>query len=159
VSDGSTIGILPISRKVACALEAVLDIAYHGGAEPVRTRDVSERQGIPARYLEQVMQRLVRAGILRGVRGPRGGYLLARERRRIAVGEIVQVVRALDGGAENEKAEQRSALATGVLDPLWTEVQNEMVQHLGGVSIEELCQRAGRVGVQSAAQKPIDFTI
>src|SRR5918999_3064926 len=70
------------SKKLVLALEAVTDIAYHGGVEPVQSQDIARRLNLPRRYLEQVMQQLVRAGILRGVRGPRGGYRLARERRR-----------------------------------------------------------------------------
>ena len=80
--------MLRISKKMMFALEAIVDIAIYGGLSPVQARDVTARQGIPKRYLEQVMQRLVRASILRGVRGPRGGYRLARERRRITVGGL-----------------------------------------------------------------------
>ena len=54
------------------AIEAVLDIAYHAGSEPVQSRDITRRQDIPRRYLEQALQHLVRRGILIGVRGPRG---------------------------------------------------------------------------------------
>ena len=84
------------SKKLALALEAVVDIAFHGGSEPVQSQDIARRLGLPRRYLEQVMQQLVRAGVLKGVRGPRGGYRLARERRRISVGEVVRVVQGLE---------------------------------------------------------------
>ena len=78
-----------LSRKTLLALEAVIDIAYNARPEPVQAKEITARQGVPQRYLEQVMQQLVRAGILKGVRGPRGGYRLARERRRISVGQLV----------------------------------------------------------------------
>src|SRR5450631_330715 len=80
-----------LSRKTMLALEAVIDIAYNARPEPVQAKEITARQGVPQRYLEQVMQQLVRAGILKGVRGPRGGYRLARERRRISVGDVVRV--------------------------------------------------------------------
>ena len=70
--------MLRLSKKSVLALEAVLDVAYNARTSPVQSREITERQGIPHRYLEQVMQRLVRVGILRGVRGPRGGYMMAR---------------------------------------------------------------------------------
>ena len=73
--------MLRLSKKMMFAIEAVLDIAYHSSAEPVQSRDITRRQGIPRRYLEQALQHLVRNGLLIGVRGPRGGYRLARERR------------------------------------------------------------------------------
>ncbi len=85
--------MLRLSRKTLFAIEAVLDIAYHAGAQPVQSREITRRQGIPRRYLEQALQNLVRGGVLVGVRGPRGGYRLARERRRISVGEIIRAVR------------------------------------------------------------------
>ena len=78
--------MIRLSKKALLALEAVVDIAYNARPEPVQSKELTQRQGIPQRYLEQVMQQLVRAGILRGVRGPRGGYRLARERRRITAG-------------------------------------------------------------------------
>jgi Rrf2 family protein len=71
--------MLRISKKLMFAIEAVLDIAYNAGSEPVQSGEITRRQGIPKRYLEQVLQQLVRAGVLAGVRGPRGGYRLARE--------------------------------------------------------------------------------
>ena len=85
-----------LSKKLLFAIEAVVDIAYHAGDQPVQSSVITERQGIPRRYLEQVLQQLVRAGILSGVRGPRGGYRLARERRLISLGDVVRVVRAME---------------------------------------------------------------
>ena len=90
--------MISLSRKSLLALEAVLDVALHARPDPVQAREITARQGVPQRYLEQVMQALVRAGILRGVRGPRGGYRLARERRRISVREIFEVIEEIDGG-------------------------------------------------------------
>ncbi|MEO0764104.1 MAG: Rrf2 family transcriptional regulator, partial [Pseudomonadota bacterium] len=84
--------MLRLSRKTMLALEAVLDVAYNARPDPVQSKDITRRQGIPNRYLEHVMQSFVHHGILKGVRGPKGGYILARERRRITVGDIVRVV-------------------------------------------------------------------
>src|SRR5260370_19817292 len=89
-----------LSKKTMFAIEAVLDVAFHVGEHPVRSGDITERQRIPKRYLEQVLQHLVRAGILSGKRGPRGGYRLGREQRRITLGEVVRVVRKLEAETE-----------------------------------------------------------
>src|SRR5690349_24977195 len=88
--------MLRLSKKLLFAIEAVLDIAYNAGTLPVQSSEITRRQGIPRRYLEQVLQQLVRAGVLSGVRRPRGGYRLARELRRISVRDIVRVVRSLE---------------------------------------------------------------
>ena len=98
------------SKKLVLALTAVTDIAYHGGAEPVQSQDIARRLSLPRRYLEQVMQQLVRAGILRGVRGPRGGYRLARERRRVSVGDVVRVVRGIEDTPVQEELAASSEL-------------------------------------------------
>ncbi len=145
-----------MSKKLLYAIEAVLDIAYNAGSMPVQSKDITERQGIPRRYLEQVLQQLVRAGILSGVRGPRGGYLLARERRRITVAEITRVV-AL---AETEDAtEPPSDLGGKVVWPMWTGFENEMMARLETVTIEDLCLRANTEGVHSEAAERLDFII
>jgi Rrf2 family protein len=105
------------------------------------------------------MQQMVRAGILRGVRGPRGGYRLARERRRIAVADIVTVVRGLDGQMADEDERATSALGEAVVQPFWDEIEAALMDRLNSVTIEVLCRRAERTGVPSEAQKGVDFVI
>ncbi len=150
--------MLRISKKMMFALEAVVDIAVHGGPDPVQAREITARQGIPQRYLEQVMQRLVRAGILRGVRGPRGGYRLARERRRITVGEIARVVYTLeaDDGPDHPST---SEIGQKVVAPLWRTVQDETMSRLDAITLEDLYQRALACSVAAAKSEPMDFTI
>ncbi len=151
--------MLGLSKKMVFALEAVLDIAYNAGAERVRSKEITGRQGIPQRYIEQVMQRLVRAGILKGVRGPRGGYRLARERRRVTVGEIARIVYALEDRQDPGARENGSALGRTVVGPLWRELQDEQMARLDAITIEELCKRAHSSGVPSALRDHLDFTI
>ena len=141
------------------AIEAVLDIAYHAGGEPVQSREITRRQGIPKRYLEQTLQQLVRAGLLTGVRGPRGGYRLARERRRISVGEVVRVVRSLEAGEETPEDMPTSPLGLQVIHPMWTDLQDEIMKRLDGITIDELCMNAHRVGILSEVAQKMDFTI
>src|SRR5579871_3373757 len=139
--------MLKLSRKTLLALEAVIDIAFNARPEPVQAKEITARQGVPQRYLEQVMQQLVRAGVLAGVRGPRGGYRLARERRRISLGDIVRVVRALDGGEDPLEVDEGAELGKRVVRPLWQELQDEVMQRLDSITVEDLCLRAHRVGV------------
>jgi Rrf2 family protein len=145
-------------KKIALAVEAVVDIAFHGAADPVQSQDIARRLGLPRRYLEQVMQQLVRAGILKGVRGPRGGYRLARERRRITVGEIVRVLAGEDAGVSEPPA-SASALGREVMAPLWRSVEQEAMQRLDSVTIEDLCAEAERRGIESESRPHVDFVI
>jgi Rrf2 family transcriptional regulator, iron-sulfur cluster assembly transcription factor len=151
--------MLRLTKKLLFAIEAVLDIAYNVGTLPVQSSEITRRQGIPRRYLEQVLQQLVRDGVLTGVRGPRGGYRLARERRRITVGEIVRVVRSLESGEDPIEGEGGSDLGHKVVRPLWLELQEELMQRLDKVSIEELCTRAHKAGVAGEFAARFDYTI
>ena len=141
------------------AIEAVLDIAYHAGGEPVQSREITRRQGIPRRYLEQTLQQLVRSGVLTGVRGPRGGYRLARERRRISVGEIVRVVRALEAAEEIEDESPGSELGKEVIRPMWLDLQEDIMKRLDSISIDELCMKAYQGGIASEVAEKRDFAI
>lgn len=147
------------SKKMLFAIEAVLDIAYHAGGEPVQSREITRRQGIPRRYLEQTLQQLVRAGILVGVRGPRGGYRLARERRRISVGEIVRVVRAMEIVEDPYADVPASDLGKNVIRPMWGELTEEIMSRLDSISVDDLCMRAYKTGIVSEATQKLDFII
>ena len=148
--------MLKLSNKLFFAVEAVVDIAFNAGGQPVQSRDITQRQNIPQRYLEQVLQQLVRAGVLTGVRGPRGGYILARERRRITVGEITRVISSLD---EDDGSAPASDLGSRVMEPMWQEMQEKFIKELDQVSIEDLCLKANEENIESEARKRLDFTI
>jgi Rrf2 family protein len=150
--------MLRLSRKTLLALEAVIDIAFNARPEPVQAKEITARQGVPQRYLEQVMQQLVRAGILKGVRGPRGGYRLARERRRISVGDVVRVAESIED-AEEEKIRPRSDLGLRIVAPLIQTLQDDVMSRLDSVTIEDLCQRARSQGVDADQAAGADFTI
>ncbi len=151
--------MLQLSKKLLFAIEAVVDIAYHAGAGPVRSSDISRRQGIPRRYLEQVLQRLVHRGILAGQRGPRGGYRLARERRRIVLGEIVRIVHEVEGAKDPVEEAMGSELGIKVVRPIWQDMQDDMMKRLDGLTVEELCNRARESDIARASAKIPDFSI
>ncbi|MEJ0010742.1 MAG: Rrf2 family transcriptional regulator [Alphaproteobacteria bacterium] len=97
------------SKKLFYAVEAVLFIAYNGKTGPIAGSEVAAQQGLPARYLEPLMQKLVKAGILKGVRGPQGGYILGRERRRISVeGHLRRAARGARAAAVAYRARAKS---------------------------------------------------
>jgi Rrf2 family transcriptional regulator, iron-sulfur cluster assembly transcription factor len=151
--------MLRLSKKMLFAIEAVVDIAYHAGSQPVQSRDITRRQGIPRRYLEQALQQLVRASLLTGVRGPRGGYNLARERRRISVGDIVRVMRNMEQAGDALEEDIGSELTQTVIRPLWQEIQTDMMSRLDEISIDYLCQQAQDNDVVSEGRQSLDFTI
>src|SRR5437899_846301 len=79
-----------LPRKGVLAVTAVIDIAVNARGRPVAAKSLATRHRLPPRHLEPVLQALVRHGILKGIRGPRGGYELAREQRSITVDDILR---------------------------------------------------------------------
>lgn len=102
---------------------------------------------------------MVRADVLKGVRGPRGGYRLARERRNISVADIVRVVQGMDGGLDPLTDPAGSELGHAVLRPLWQELEDEALKRLEKTSVEDLCKRAESAGIESAHRGDFDFMI
>jgi Rrf2 family transcriptional regulator, iron-sulfur cluster assembly transcription factor len=151
--------MIRLTKKLLFAIEAVLDIAYNGGAVPVRSSEITARQGIPRRYLEPVLQELVRDGILVGIRGPSGGYRLARERRRVSLGDIVRSVRELETGDNPIDDPAGSALSHKVVRPLWRELEDEAMDRLDRLTLDELCGRAHTAGIAGRVVQGGDFDI
>ncbi|MCW5745447.1 MAG: Rrf2 family transcriptional regulator [Alphaproteobacteria bacterium] len=148
-----------LSKKTMFAIEAVLDIAMNAGEQPVRGGDITRRQNIPKRYLEQVLQRLVHEGILAGKRGPRGGYTLGRERRRISLGDIIRVVRQLEADTEPADESVGSPLAHTVVWPTWNRLRDEMMARMDAITVEDMVREAREHGVQSEAAQRLEFHI
>lgn len=148
-----------LSRKTHYALEAVLDVAYNARPDPVQSRDITARLGIPQRYLEQVLQQLVHAGVLKGVRGPRGGYTLARERRRITVGQVVRIVDGLERDEESAEEQATSQLGAQVVRPLLAEIEADVMARLDTVTMETLCTECTRLALPRAGQAAPDYSI
>ena len=104
-----------LSRKGLLAIAAVIDVALHGRGRPVSAKALAARHALPARHLEPVLQALVRVGILKGIRGPRGGYELARERRRITADDILRAAGTIEDVGEPRNP--ASALLNSVVIP------------------------------------------
>jgi len=146
-----------LSKKSSLALEAVLDVAFNARPNPVQSKDITERQGIQSRYLEQVLQFLVKRRILKGVRGPKGGYTLARERRRLTLGDVLRVIEDLEN--EDDKMESISELGEKVIQPIWAEFHSEMLARLDQITFEDLCLRAEATSIKRAVDDSTDFSI
>ncbi|MBM3562327.1 MAG: Rrf2 family transcriptional regulator [Alphaproteobacteria bacterium] len=127
-----------LPRAARFALMATLDVALHARGRPVSSKQLAARHGLPPRRLETILQALVRAGILKSVRGPAGGYALARERRRLSVGEIVRVALRV----EEEAPDIAPPLLAAVLEPVIAEAEERALRRLDEVTLDELHARA-----------------
>jgi len=146
-----------LSRRSLLAIAAVTDIALHARPMPVSAKALAARHNLPPRYLEPVLQALVRQGILKGVRGPRGGYELARERRRITAGDVVRIAMAAQED-ESHSPLPESRLAEAVVAPLVMKGTEAFLAELDKVTVEDLCDRAQSEAVIEPTM-PVDFTI
>jgi Rrf2 family protein len=94
-----------LPRKGLLAIAAVIDVALQTQGRPISAKTLATRHGLPPRHLETVLQSLVRDGILKGIRGPRGGYQLARERAHVTLNDIMRAAGAVDGLEEGLDSE------------------------------------------------------
>ena len=140
--------MLRLTKKLLFGLEAVLDIAYNAKARPVQAAAITRRQGIPKRYLEQVLQALVRDGMLIGQRGPKGGYRLAKDPGAISVADIVRIVRTIEAAPDPLIGAPASALGHKIVRPIWQELQARQIAALEALTLAELVGRAKTLGVE-----------
>jgi Rrf2 family protein len=129
-----------VSRKGILAIAAVIDVAIHAHGRPVSAKALASRHKLPPRHLEPVLQALVRDGILKGVRGPHGGYELARERKRITAEDILRSA----GSAEDagEPPLPASALVNGVVRPALVEAERAFSVALGRINVDDMTKQA-----------------
>ncbi len=146
-----------LSRRSMLALAAVTDIAIHARPLPVAAKALAARLNLPPRHLETLLQALVRTNILKGVRGPRGGYELARERRRISAGDVIRAV--MSETAADEPAAAECAFVETVIAPIVDTAGQAFLRELDEVTIDDLCQRAGEKKMFSEETFKPDFTI
>jgi Rrf2 family transcriptional regulator, iron-sulfur cluster assembly transcription factor len=129
-----------LSRKSLLAVAAVIDVALHARDQLVSAKDLAARHALPARHLEPVLQALVREGVLKGVRGPHGGYELARERRRISVNDILNAAGSSD--VVGEIVQPGSNLLEQVVVPAVAQAEKVFVGALSRITVEDLARRA-----------------
>jgi len=139
---GVDMSLLP--HKNVLAIAAVIDIALNARNGPVAAKAMAARHGLPPRHLEPVLQALVREGILKGVRGPHGGYELARDQRRITAADILSAARTIDDG--NEPPIPGSSLVNQVVAPALAEAENAFSNALAHISVAGLMAHALRRG-------------
>ena len=131
-----------LSHKSLLAVTAVLDVALHTDDQPVASRTLAHRHRLPPRHLEPVLQALVHAGILEGIRGPRGGYQLARDPRQITA-DILRAIGTIE--EQEEVAAAKSRLLAHVVEPVLAQAEVAFSAALAQINIEDLVGAADTV--------------
>jgi Rrf2 family protein len=128
-----------LPNKGLLAIAAVIDVALYGQQRPVSAKVLATRHDLPARHLEPVLQALVRDGILKSIRGPRGGYELAREGGRITADDIL---RAAGNSEFAEPTSAGSTLLKEVVLPAVSQAERAFATALTRINIDDLVRRA-----------------
>jgi len=121
---------------------------------PRRASEITKGQGIPSRYLEKILQELVRKKILKGTRGPNGGYTLGKEKRNIFLIEMYNAVLII----EKKKEEIDTQMRSKVINPFMKNITNEIINSFKSTSIHDLYKKINEAKIVTNKKK-IDFTI
>ena len=156
-----------LSTKSRYGLRALFDIAYNSGDKPAQIQDISRRQQISPRYLEQIFQNLKRAGILKSKRGPQGGYCLAKKPDEITILEILnateQDVLLVDCAGVTPKKRRRKTECpfegNCVTQTVWEEASTMLNQLFGSMTLQTLCERGQDMGIQKELDPKIMYYI
>ena len=134
---------MKLSTKGRYAVMAMVDLARHSNGNPVTLAEISEREEISLSYLEQLFAKLRRSGLVKSVRGPGGGYLLAYDRDDTRIGDIIlavdepiQAVRCTPGQASGCRGDRSRCLT----HDLWEELSNQIRMYLSSVSLGDVCE-------------------
>lgn len=145
-----------LSRRILSGIAVMVDVALLARGQPVAAKVLAERQGRPPRHLEALLQDLVRHGFLKGTRGPRGGYELARERRRISIGAIV---RSLEADASTTTPSTPSRMIEDVIMPGLAGAAAIYLDALDRITVQDLTDAAEAGHAAHAKAPPAEFHI
>jgi len=132
-----------LSTKGRYSVTAMLDLAIHDKAGPVTLADISQCQGISLSYLEQLFARLRKSGLVKGVRGPGGGYRLAKPASEISIAEIICSV---DENVDVTRCKGEGNCQDGVkclTHELWTNLSERLHTFLSGITLAQFVERPG----------------
>ncbi len=139
-----------LTTKGRYAVTAMLDLAIHQGHGPIALADIAQRQGISLSYLEQLFAKLRKNVLVSSVRGPGGGYNLARDASDIHVAEVIAAVdEHVDatrcGGAHNCQND-----GPCLTHDLWHDLSDRIYSYLNGISLQQLVDRRGDIAADSS---------
>ena len=132
---------MKVSLRATYGIMAAVDLAMHVGTAPVQAKSIARRQAIPARFLEQVLHGMKKAGLVSSLRGAQGGYVLSKKPSEVSVVEILE---ALDGpllpanGRADRAEVRRLSKPELLLGKVWEQVYRAERGVLEAISVEEL---------------------
>ncbi len=132
---------MKLSTKGRYAVTAMMDLAIHDKYGPVTLAEISQCQGISLSYLEQLFAKLRKKGLVEGVRGPGGGYRLARPAHEVTVADIIS---AVDEKVDATRCQGKENCHEGrrcLTHELWSELSGQIFSFLGGITLAQFVER------------------
>jgi Rrf2 family transcriptional regulator, iron-sulfur cluster assembly transcription factor len=141
---------MKLSTKGRYAVRALVDLSRFSDQGPVNLKSISEREGISVSYLEQLFNRLRRNGIVKSVRGPGGGYLLARPRAEISIAQIVEAVEEQMAlvdcvlFSKDDAIKGCERVESCITRLVWQDLGNRIHDFLDSITMEDLFQQTNK---------------
>lgn len=143
---------MKLSTRSRYGLRAVYDIAFHSGEMPAQIQDISTRQGIPPRYLEQIFQKLKLAGILKSKRGPQGGYFLSRAPEEITVMEIISATEGdtalVECVSHRKRSKECDFDGNCITQTLWSESTQILNRYFSSITLRQMCDMGESMAIR-----------
>ncbi|NWJ44578.1 MAG: Rrf2 family transcriptional regulator [Chloroflexi bacterium] len=134
---------MKISSKGEYGLRALFDLAMHYGSRPRRSREIAEAQKVAEDYLNQLLIILRKAGLIHSLRGPQGGHVLARPPHQITLYDALSELEGSLSPVEysNDLREKSMVEVDEILNPIWDEVEQQIISTLKSTSLQALMDR------------------
>lgn len=135
---------MKLSTKARYAVTAMMDLALHENSNPVTLADISHYQGISLSYLEQLFAKLRKQGLVRGVRGPGGGYRLARPASEISVAEVISAINEDEDQVFKGQASAEDRGERGMLEEMWSDLSSKIYGFLNDMTLDQFVRANAR---------------
>lgn len=143
---------MKVSLRATYGIIAAVDLALHHAEQPVCAKSIAKRQAIPARFLEQVLHAMKKAGVVTSQRGAQGGYVLSRKPSELSVADILNALEGPlitnNGAAGQKSSSSRGAKQEALLSHIWDRVKRAEMSVLSEVTVEELAKRQRAIDEQ-----------
>lgn len=127
---------MKLATKARYGVTAMMDLAINENVRPVTLADISQYQGISLSYLEQLFAKLRSKDLVRGVRGPGGGYRLARSASEISIAQIVSAINDMEENHSSESTHPAKGDKADTLNGMWDTLSNQIYQFLDGITLD-----------------------
>jgi Rrf2 family iron-sulfur cluster assembly transcriptional regulator len=144
-----------LSTKIRYGVRALCDMVNHATGAPVQISDISKRQSISARYIEQIFQNLKKAGLIKSIRGRSGGYIFIQKPEQISVGDVIRAIEGKDiqlvscFGSHKGAIKACDRWGNCVASKIWDEASKRLMNYFDRITIKQICEGQTKSGEET----------